>query len=189
MKKTMKKQKKFFILLAIITTALFAAGCEDKQVVEANKFVDSANKKVNDAKPLVAAAVDKFGKISDSVKDFDESRKSHEGELKELVASYDKIAELQKGAAADFAQAAKLSKDEAFKSYYEMSVKNVENMAALVSQNRILAQALLESKTEDEYMTKVAEIKTKNDALNKEGDDISAKLKKLEEAVNAKNKS
>ena len=189
MKKNMRKHNKYtLIVIAIITTALFATGCEDKQIVEANKLVDSANQKMNDAKPLITAAIDKFGKISDKMEDFEESKQAHEAEVKALMSSYDKIAELQKGAAADFGQAAKLSKDEAFKSYYEMSAKNVENSAAQVGQNRAIAQAYLDSKTEEDYAAKVSTVKTKSDSLKKEGDDITAKLKKLEEAVNAKNK-
>ncbi len=176
------------ILLAILAVAIFSSACDDRQVIEANKLVDSANKKMNDAKPLVTAAADKFGKISDNIVDFDASKKSHEGELKELAASYDKILELYKGASADFAQAAKLSKDETFRSYYEMSMKNIDNTAALVTQNKLLTQAFADSKTVEDYSKKIDEIKTKNDALNKEGDEIAAKLKTLEDAVNAKNK-
>ncbi len=176
------------ILLVTLVFAIMTTACDDKQVLEANKMVDSANKKMNDAKPLVTAAGDKFGKISDDIKDFDASKKAHDGELKELAASYDKILELYKGASADFAQAAKLSKDETFKSYYEMSVKDVDNTAALVTQNKLLTQAFADSKTIDDYSKKIDEIKTRNEALKKEGDDITAKLKTLEDAVNAKNK-
>jgi len=176
------------LIIAILAVAAFSTACDDKQVVEANKLVDSANKKMNDAKPLVAAAGEKFGKISDDVKDFDASRKAHEAELKELATSYDKILELYKGASSDFSQAAKLSKDETFKSYYEMSAKDVDNTAALVTQNKLLTQAFADSKTIDDYSKKIDEIKTKNEALKKEGDDIAAKLKTLEDAVNAKNK-
>lgn len=176
------------ILLAILAFAVLTTACDDQQVLEANKLVDSANKKMNDAKPLVTAAGDRFGKISDDIKDFEASKKAHDGELKELAKSYDQILELYKGATADFTQAAKLSKDETFKSYYEMSAKDVENTAALITQNKLLTQAFADSKTIDEYSKKIDEIKTKNDALKKEGDDISAKLKKLEADVNAKNK-
>lgn len=186
----MKRQNKYIlILLAIIATAIFATGCEDKQAIETNKLIDAADKKMSEAQPIFSAAMDKYAKIIGSIQDFEESKGAHDGEVKELIASYDKVAELQKGAAADFTQAAKLSKDETFKAYYEMTVKKIENSAALVNQNRVLAQAFIDSKTEDDYVAKVAGIKTKNESLTKESEEIAGKLKSLGEAVKAKNKS
>jgi outer membrane murein-binding lipoprotein Lpp len=54
----MKKQSIFtLILTAIMSLALFSAGCEDqKKIDEANKFVDSANKKADEVKGLVGKA-------------------------------------------------------------------------------------------------------------------------------------
>ena len=185
----MKRYTKLnIILMAILAVAMFASGCDDKQVAEANKLVDSANKKMNDAKPLMTKASETFSKISDKVQDFDEGKKAHEAELKELLTSYDKILELYKGAAADFGGASKLNSDATFKAYYDMSQKDMENSAALVSQNKVLVQAFIDAKTAEDYSKKLDEIKAKNDDLKKEGDDIAAKLKKLEADVNAKNK-
>lgn len=183
-----KYTKTNLILLAVLAIAVFTAGCDDPKVIEANKLVDSANAKVNEAKPLVTKTANTFEKILDGLDDFPASKKAQETEHKELLANYDKIAELYKGAIADFGQAAKLSSDETFKAYYEMSVKDLENTAALGNQNRLLTQAYFDSKTTDEFAGKIAEIKTKNDSLTKEGDEITAKLKTLEEAVKAKNK-
>lgn len=186
----MKIVKNFnFILIAIMAISVISAACVDnKKIEEANKLVDSANKKSNDAKPLLDKASDTFGKISDAVQDFDESKKKQEGALKALTGDYDKIVELYKGASADFNAAAKLSDDATFKSYYEMSAKEIDNLSAMATQSKGLVQAFADSKSVEEYSKKLEEIKGKIDALKKEGDDLTAKVKKLDEEVKAKNK-
>ena len=178
-----------FVLISIMAISLLSAACVDnKKIEEANKLVDSANKKSNDAKPLLTKAGDAFNKANDGMEDYDETRKQHEAALKSSMGDYDKIIELYKGASADFNSAAKLSDDATFKSYYEASAKEIDNLAAMATQSKSLVQAFVESKSIEEYSKKLDEIKGKIDALKKEGDDLSAKVKKLDEEVKAKNK-
>ncbi len=186
----MKSLKKLnIIIIAIVAATLFSIACVDnKKIEEANKLVDSANKKSNDAKSLLERAGAAFTKISDDVKDFDDTKKQQEPALKAVVGDYDKIIELYKGASADFNSAAKLSDDASFKSYYEMSAKEIDNLSAMATQSKSIVQAFADSKSIEEYSKSVDEIKGKIDALKKEGDDISGKVKKLEEEVKAKNK-
>ena len=116
------------------------------------------------------------------------ARKQQEGAIKTVIGDYDKIIELYKGASADFNSAAKLSDDATFKSYYEMSAKEVDNLSAMAAQSKEIVQAFANSKTVEEYAKKVDESSAKVDALKKEGDDLSAKVKKLDEEARAKNK-
>lgn len=186
----MRKHKKFnFVLIAVVAVSLFATACFDnKKIDEANKLVDSANNKVTEAKSLLTKAADAFKKANDGMEDLDKARKQNEAALKTSMGEYDKVIELYKGASADFNSAAKLSEDASFRSYYEMSAKEIDNLSAMASQGKALAQNFVESKTIEEYSKKLDEIKSKTDALEKEGDDLSAKVKKLDEEVKAKNK-
>lgn len=186
----MRTLKKFnFALIAVVAVGLFATACVDnKKIEEANKLVDSANKKVNDAKPILAKAGEAFTKANEKLEDYDETKKENEAALKASMGDYDKVIELYKGASADFNSAAKLSDDASFKSYYEASAKEIDNLSAMATQSKALVQAFAESKTVEEYSKKLDEIKGKIDSLKKEGDDLSAKVKKLDEEVKAKNK-
>lgn len=178
-----------FVVLAIMTISLISAACVDnKKIEEANKLVDSANKKSNDAQPLLAKAGEAFTKANDGMEDYEETKTKHEAALKASMGDYDKVIELYKGSSADFTGAAKLSDDADFKSYYEASAKEMDNLAAMATQSKALVQAFVESKSIEEYSKKLDEIKGKMDALKKEGDDLTAKAKKLEEAVKSKSK-
>jgi len=173
-----------FVLLAIMAVSLFATACVDnKKIEEANKLVDSANKKVNDAKPMLTKAGEAFTKANEKLEDYDETKKENEAALKASIGEYDKVIELY-----NFNSAAKLSDDASFKSYYEASAKEIDNLSAMATQSKALVQAFAESKTVEEYSKKLDEIKGKIDALKNEGDDLSAKVKKLDEEVKAKNK-
>ena len=186
----MTKLKKFnFALIAIMAVSLFATACVDnKKIEEANKLVDSAIKKANDAKPMLTKAGEAFTKANDGMDDYDETKTKNETALKASMGDYDKVIELYKGSSADFTSAAKLSDDSDFKSYYEASAKEMDNLAAMATQSKSLVQAFVESKSIEEYSKKLDEIKGKMDALRKEGDELTAKAKKLEEAVKSKSK-
>ena len=180
--------KSNLVLLAFLTLALFATACTDAKIEAANKLVDSANKKTTEVKALVSKAADSFEKINKDLTDFEEAKTAHANDLKELVKSYDKILETQRSAASDFAEAAKLSANEKFKAYYEMSAKDGEKTAEVLTQSKELAQAILDSKDIESYSKKMDAIQAKSDSLTKESDDLRAKLKKLEDEVNALNK-
>ncbi|HNU06254.1 MAG TPA: hypothetical protein PKO33_00730 [Pyrinomonadaceae bacterium] len=186
----MKIVKKLnFVLLAITAISLFATACVDnKKIEEANKLVDSANKKVNDAKSMAAKADEAFTKVNEELDDYEESKTNNEAALKASMSDYDKAIELYKGASADFNSAAKLSDDASFKSYYEMSAKQIDNVSAVATQSKALTQAFVESKTIEEYSKKLDEIKAKVVSLKKEGDELTGKVNKLEEEVKAKSK-
>ena len=177
------------VFLAIMAMALFTTACQDTEKIEgANKLVDSANKKSDEAKALINKTSESFDKVMKDTADFDEQKKKHEGELKEIVKNYDKIMELQKGAAKDFVEAAKLNPNDKFKAYYDASAKHSEKLAEMVNQNKQSAQALLDSSDIESYAKKIQEIDTKTTALIKEADEIAVTVKKLEQEVNALNK-
>src|SRR3954452_2846492 len=153
----MKKHSKLtLILMAIVSLALFSASCEyQKKIDEANKFVDSANKKADEVKGLVSKAASTFESINSKLNDFEEDKAANEGELKELVKSYDKILGLQTGIASDYTEAAKLNANEKFKAYYEMSAKDAQKTGEVISQSKAAAQAILDSNDFDSFKSKM----------------------------------
>jgi uncharacterized coiled-coil DUF342 family protein len=184
-----KLSKWKFILLACLALSLFATACEDtKKIEEANKSVDAANKKSDEAKALMSKTADSLINVTKDMTDLAETKSEREGEIKELVKNYDKVMELQKGAAADFNQAAKLNPNEKFKAYYEMSAKDMEKTAEVVGQSKEMAKALLDSEDIEAYNAKLQGVQTRSAALTKESDDLRAKLSKLEGEVKALNK-
>jgi len=186
----MKKFSTFALLLtACLSLALFSTGCEDqKKIDEANKFVESANKKANEAKDIVIKAGATSNSLMDQLKDLEEDKPAHLNELKDLAKTYDKALELQKGVASDFTEASKLNANEKFKAYYEMSSKNAIKTGEIYGQGQAVVQALLDSNDIEAFTAKMDAINAKSATLKKEGDDISAQLKTLEAAVAAINK-
>ena len=186
----MKKHSKFtLILMAVMSLALFSTACEDqKKIDEANKFVDSANKKADEVKGLVSKAASAFEGINSKLNDFEEDKAAHENEIKDLVKSYDKILDLQKGIASDYTEAAKLNANEKFKAYYEVSAKDAQKTGEVLSQSKATAQAILDSNDFDSFKTKMDGITAKSDSLKKESDGLRAQLSKLETDVKALNK-
>jgi hypothetical protein len=181
--------KKLITSLLLACLAVFAAGCTDQKIEQANKFVDSANKKMDESKALISKEGASFTKVMNDVgEDFEGAKKAHEAELKESLKNYDKIMELEKGAASDFGEAAKNNSNEKFKAYYDMSAKDMQKTSELMNQNKQLVQAVLDSSDEEAYVQKSEAINAKTESLTKEATDIRAKLKKLEEEVNALNK-
>lgn len=186
----MNRHNKWKLVLAIcMGLALFATACEDtKKIEEANKFVDSANKKSDEAKALMTKTSDSFVNITKDMTDISETKVDRESELKDLVKNYDKIMELQKGAAGDFTQASKLNANDKFKAYYESSAKDMEKTAEVVNQSKEMAKAILDSEDIESYNKKLDTIQAKSDSLTKESVDLREKIKKLEAEVNALNK-
>jgi chromosome segregation ATPase len=186
----MKNRSKFtLVLTACLTLVLFAGACEDsKKIDEANKFVDSANKKADEVKTMVAKAAATFENIGKDLTDFEEGKKDHENDIKELVKSYDAILEKQKSIASDFTEASKSSPNEKFKAYYDMSAKDADKTGEVLAQSKASAQAILDSSDIEAFNKKMESIKAKSDALTKESEGIRAQLTKLESEVKALNK-
>jgi hypothetical protein len=186
----MKKYNKLsVILLAILAIALFATACDNAKIEEANKFVDAANKKNDEAKALntkTGAIYDKV--MNGDLENFEEAKKANENELKELIKNYDKIIELLKGSAKDFSEAAKANPNEKFKEYYDASAKAAEKRAEVVGSNKAMVQGFLDSNDLEAFTKTVNDVKAKMEALVKEAGDLQGKVNKLEDEVKALNK-
>lgn len=183
------RNKLNLILLAVLAMTLFAAACTDKNTEEANKFVESANKKLMEVKNLGSKVppTTNMSQWVDDTQDIAEAQKAHEAEAKEAMKSWDKIIETAKSGAGDFREAAKLNSDQAYKSYYEVLAKSLDNDSEKGSTTKSLYQGFLDSKDWDSFIEKGNAFKTKMQDLQKQYDDNVAQITKLEAALpNAK---
>lgn len=64
----------------------------------------------------------------------------------------------------------------------------MDKTAEVISQNKELTQALLDSNDIDSYCNEVETIRAKTDSLKKERNELREKLKKLEEEAKVRNK-
>lgn len=204
------RNKLNFILSAVLAMTLFAGACKDKNVTEVNKPVDSTNKSSNganiqDAGKLVDSAdkkaveaKDLFNKIPDTFikilndldqkKDFADSKKRNETEVKELAKSWDKIIETFKSAGVDYREAAKASQKQVFKDYYETKAKAQDSLAEISGLNREMLQSFLDSSDLEAFDKKMDDIGSKVEASKKQGVEFNEKLKKIEDDIKAQNK-
>lgn len=181
------RNKLNLILLAVLTTALFASACADKNAVEANKFVESANKKSLEVADMASKMPKTISQWVDDTKDIAESQKAHEAEAKEAIKNWDKIIETAKSGAGDFREAAKLNSDQAYKSYYEALAKSLDNDVEKGSNSKSVFQAFLDSKDWNSFSAHLDTVKTKMQDLQKQAADIAAQITKLEASLpNAK---
>ena len=184
----MRPNKMISVLIACLALALLSSACGDTaKIEEANKFVDAANKKADEAKTLISAAATKFEAITSDLDDFEEARTAHEAEVKDLIKSYDKILDLQKGIASDYSEASKTNPNEKFKAYYDMSAKDAQKTGEVLAQSKASAQAILDSKDTEAFAGKMLAIKAKLDSLTEESSELRGKLSTLETEVKALN--
>ena len=182
------KNKLNLILPAVLTMALFAAACTDKNTDEANKFVDSANKKANEAQAFYSKIPKVANKITNNSEDFEENKKANETEIKEAISATDKYVEMLKSSAGDFREASKLNPDQTFKNYYEAKARQMEGLADIASTQRSMFQDFLDSSDADSANQKMAPKLAKMNDLDKSLTEIENKVTKLEAEVKAKNK-
>ncbi|MEP6904136.1 MAG: hypothetical protein ABJA66_20625 [Actinomycetota bacterium] len=175
------------ILLAVLTMVLFASACGDKNAAEANKFVESANKKTQEAKEMVDKMPKNIGQWIDDTKDIAESQKAHEAEAKETLKKWDKIIETEKSAAGDFREAVKLNSDQTYKNYYEALAKQMDIQVEKGNTNKSVFQSFLDSSDWDAFGEKAGSFKAKMQDLQKQDADNAAQITKLETSLpNAK---
>ena len=123
----------------------------------------------------------------DDTKEIAEQQKAHEAEAKEAMKNWDKIIETAKSGAGDFREAAKLNSDQAYKGYYEALAISLDNDSEKGTTTKSLYQGFLDSKDWDSFIEKGSAFKTKMQDLQKQYDDNSAQITKLEAALpNAK---
>jgi hypothetical protein len=150
-------------------------GCE--QIDEANKLIDSSNKKVAEGQAIfVKALADNDVLLNGEVEDL---KTTNAAKANEVIANYDKAGDLFKAAAKDFDEAGKLKLSDKLKTYIGLKSKQLAKSGEYISALKTGLQVLMTAPV-SEMEAKMNDYKTKTDALSKEVSDLDAQVTKFE---------
>lgn len=172
--------KKTILAIAALSLGAFALACE--QIDEANKFIGESNKKVTEAQSLLDKATkDSDTLLSGDIDDLKDWKARNEAKTKDILATYDKSAELFKAASKDYDDAAKLKLSDKLKAYIDLKSKQMSKTSEYIAAQKGGIQAILNADGPEAMEKQMNDFKTKVDGLSKEVIDMSEKVKKFEE--------
>src|SRR5438309_3835847 len=178
----------FFLFL--LATALALACSGGNELSKANKLVGEANAADVEGGKSLDDANKRLSQLFSSDVSF-EDRKKLEPTAKDTVESINKAQAKIKEAIQKLDEARNLNVPDWYKEYLSALVDRYRNTDALVDVIKDMAKAYMDfSITEPEaLLARYKELQAKMDKLNKEGEDLDAKVKKIEEANKDKFKS
>lgn len=183
--KTGNKLNSVIIFLAAIAFVLGCSGTGGDQRDEANKLVDQANKKLEDAKALYAKTETRnavlFGVKIQTVPQLQAYKAKMSGEAKSIVADYEKVSDMLKEVSKQYDDISRLNLNDKYKEYAKLKADEFSKRAEAVGVSKGDAQAFAEISDPRVMKSKFEENKTKSDKLFKDAVDISEKAKKIEE--------
>ena len=182
----MKGQNKFNAICIIIVAAFLALACSGAaQNEEAKKTVDQANKKLDEAKQLYAAAETRNTKLFDvninTIAQLQDYKANKSGEAKSIVADYEKVSAMLKDVSRQYDDISRMNLSEKYKDYAKLKSDEYAIRAEAVAVRKGNAQAFLEIDDPSAMMTKFDENNSKSDRLFKDAEDTAAKARKIEE--------
>lgn len=177
------KLNAIFIILAMVALVLACGG--GSQTTEANKIVDTANKKLDEAKELYSKTEDRNKKLFSAdirtVGQLQYYKAEKDSEAKSIVSDYEKTSEMLKDIARQYDDVSRLNLDEKYKEYAKLKSNEYNKRAEAVNIRKGNAQAFSEIDDPKIMMTKFDENNKKSDKLFTEAEEIGAKAKKIEE--------
>lgn len=182
----MKKQNKLNVIFTILIAIAIGLGCSNSndQQAEANKIVDAANKKLDDAKDLYGKTETRntalFSANIQTIPQLAFYKSKMEGEAKSIVADYERVAEMLKEVAKQYDDVSRMNLGEKYKEYAKLKSDEFAKRAEAVNIRKGNAQAFMEIDYPKTMMAKFDENNTKSDKLFKDAEDIGAKAKKIE---------
>lgn len=184
----MTKQNTFNIAIALFLLAFVAIGCSGgaaSQTADANKIVDQANKKLDEAKDLFAKTETRntnlFSVNIQTVRQLQYYKDKMSGETKSIVADYDKVSEMLKDVSKQYDDVSRLNVGDKYKDYAKLKSDEFAKRAEAVGIRKGNAQALAEIDDPKTMTAKFDENNSKADRLFKDAEDMGAKAKKIEE--------
>jgi hypothetical protein len=182
----MKGHNKFnAILLLLIAVAMSLACSGAGQTEEANKIVDQANKKLEEAKDLYGKTekrnTELFSAKVETVQELNDYKSKKSGEAKSIAADYEKVSAMLKDISKQYDDVSRLNLDEKYKNYAKLKADEFAKRAEAVDIRKGNAQAFAEIDNPDAMLAKFDENNSKSDRLFKDAEDIAAKAKKIEE--------
>ena len=182
----MKRINKFNTLLVLSIAITLVIGCSGgNQQAEANKIVDTANKKLDETKDLYSKTEARnstlFSANIQTIQQLFYYKAKMGSEAKSIVTDYEKVADNLKDIAKQYDEISRLNVDDKYKEYAKLKSDEFAKRAEAVGVRKGNAQAFAEIDDPKILTTKFAENNTKSDKLFKDAEDTAGKAKKIEE--------
>ena len=182
----MKRQNKLNAILIILVAVAISLACSGaKQTEEANRVVDRANKKLDEAKDLYGKTEKRnrelFSVNVQTVQQLQNYKSNKSGEAKLIVADYEKVSEMLKDISKQYDDVSRMNLSEKYTDYAKLKSDEFAKRAEAVEIRKGNAQAFAEIDDPRTMTAKFDENNSKADRLFKDAEDISSKAKKIEE--------
>lgn len=173
----LRTRRRAFQLSALLFACCLAAGCG--QAEEANKLVDEMNALTTRGEEVAKQAVAKSREMQD--KDFEEER----AEVKKLATEQSDLFKQARDhfrQAADKAeQAGRLQVADWYRNYLSLKAQEIRKRAEVFDLSGQEGEIAASDKPLEEVNARITELEERTEQLNKEGDEITQQVKKLEE--------
>lgn len=182
----MRGQNKFNAIFIIIVAALLGLACSGAaQTEEANKTVEQANKKLDEAKELYAKTETRNARLFDvninTIPQLQSYKANKSDEAKSIVADYEKVSEMMKDISRQYDDISRMNLSEKYKDYARLKSDEYAKRAEAIGIRKGNAQAFMEIDDPSTMMAKFDDNNSKSDRLFKDAEEIGAKAKKMEE--------
>ncbi len=184
--KTRNKLNAIFIAVFALALCLACSGSGGgSQQDEANKTVDQANAKLEEAKTLMAKTeVRNTALFSANIQTAQQLQiyKMRMGdEAKSIAGDFEKVSEMLKDVSRQYDTVSRMNLDEKYKDYAKLKSDEFAKRSDAVNIRKGNAQAFAEIDDPRAMTTKFDENNAKSDRLFKDAEDLGAKAKKIEE--------
>ncbi len=181
-----KPNNKINAIFVVIVALVIGLACSSSnQIEEANKIVDTANAKLEEAKSLYAQTETRssalFSANVQTVGQLQLYKSNKTGEAKSIIADYEKVSGMLKDVSKQYDDVSRLNVSDKYKDYAKLKSEEFAKRSEAINIRKGNAQAFLEI---DDYKTmtgKFDENNSKSDRLFKDAEEMSAKAKKMEE--------
>ena len=185
MKKQTNQLNALFIVIIAVFIGLACSSSGGSQVEEANKAVDAANKKLDEAKDLYAKTEERNTKLFSTniqtVRQLQYYKANMGGEAKAIVADYEKVSEMLKDVSKQYDNISRMNVTDKYKDYAKLKSDEFAKRSEAINIRKGNAQAFAEIDDPKTMIAKFDENNAKSDRLFKDAEDMSAKAKKMEE--------
>lgn len=181
--KTRNKLNAIFTIILAITMGMACGG--GNQTAEANKAVDQANKKLEDAKELYVKTETRntnlFSANVRTIQQLFAYKNRMGGEAKLIVGDYEKVIEMLKDVSKQYDEISRMELNEKYKDYAKLKSDEFAKRAEAVTIRKGNAQAFMEIDDPRTMTAKFDDNNAKSDRLFKDAEDMNVKAKKVEE--------
>jgi len=184
MKNTNKLNALFIVVIAVLIGLACSSG-GTSQIEDANKIVDQANKKLDEAKDLYGKTETRntalFNVNVKTIQQLFYYKSKMGGEAKSIVSDYEKVSGMLKDISRQYDDVSRLNVGDKYKDYAKLKSDEFAKRAEAVDVRKGNAQAFTEIDDPRTMTSKFDENNAKSDRLFKDAEDMGAKAKKIEE--------